>query len=412
MDRDPATGSSRDGPAGGLDWYHTVLEGSPITLAGCDAAHRYVWLLNPPRGFTLEEIVGRKDSEILPAGDVAEVVELKAEVLASGRALRREVRVATVDRVRYFDVTANPVRGAGGRVQGLTLAGVEITELRCLAIEEHLALERERTARAEAEARRQDAERRLASRSKLMRGFSHDVRNLLSAALGYVELVIAGVRGSLTEGQHFFLSRALRSLDTAVDVFDDFLMLTRAEAGGLMIRLAPMDVGVVLRECAESYRAQAQAAGLELRLELPEALPPIETDAVRVRQVVGNLLSNAVKYTTRGAVGIRAFRGERADGPGPGPWVVVEVWDTGPGIPDEARERIFEEFMRLESGGTGFGLGLAVSRMLARALGGEITVQSRVGAGSTFTLWLPAGGGRGGADPQSPGASRLAPAAG
>jgi len=412
VDRDPATGSSWLRPAGGGGWYHRVLEGSPITVAGCDAEHRYVWLLNPPRPFTLQDIVGRKDNEILPAADVTEVVALKAEALASGRRLRREVRVTAIDETRYFDVTANPVKGAGGRVEGLTLAGVEITEPRRRVIEEHLALERERAARAAAEIARQEAERRFASRTKLISGVSHDVRNLLSAALGYVELVMAGVRGSLTEGQRFFLSRALRSLDAAVGLIGDFLMVAQAEAGALMVRLAPTDVCVVLRECAESYRAQAQAAGLELRLELPDALPPIETDALRVRQIVSNLLSNAVKYTARGAVGIRAWHGERADNPGPGPWVVVDVWDTGPGIPDQARERIFEEFVRLESGAAGFGLGLAVSRMLARALGGEVTVQSRVGVGSTFTLWLPAGERRGEAGAGSAGDRRLPPAAG
>src|SRR5690606_32217081 len=379
MDCGSPTGGLLEGLPGGHDWCRVLLAGSPITLAACDALQRYVWLVNPPRGFTAEQIVGRRAGEILPAEHVAELVELKEHVLASGRGERREVRVTVIDEVRYYDVTANPVRGAGGRAGGLTLAAVEVTDLRRHELEGRVALERERAARAAAEAEREKAEQRIASQSKLMRGLSHDVRNLLSSALGYVELVMAGVRGSLTTGQRFFLARALRSLDTTVGLLDDLLMLARAEAGGLAVRLAPTDVSVVLRECAESYRAQAQAAGLELRLELPETLPPIETDAVRVRQVVGNLLSNAIKYTVRGAVGIRAFHGERADCPGPGPWLAVDVWDTGPGIAAEAGGRIFEEFSRLDSGVEGLGRGLSVSRMLARALGGEVTVRSQVG---------------------------------
>jgi len=136
-----------------------------------------------------------------------------------------------------------------------------------------------------------------------------------------------------------------------------------------------------------------------------------EPSAVRLRQVVSNLLSNAIEYTERGAVGSRALHGERQDGRAPGERVVVEVWDTGPGIPEEARERIFDEFVRLDSRTAGFGLGLTMSRMLARALGGEITVRSTVGAGATFTLWLPAGRRRGEADGESASVLRLMPAA-
>src|SRR5690606_14502385 len=172
MDRSSVMGGSRRGPPRGHDWYQAVLEGSPITLAECDADHRYVWVLNPPRNLTSEQIVGRRDSEILPSADVAELTELKAEVLASGRGVRREVRLTALDEVRYFDVTAKPVKDADGGIGGLTLAAVEVTELRRLGIEEHLALERERAARAAAEVQRREAERQIASRSKLMRGFS------------------------------------------------------------------------------------------------------------------------------------------------------------------------------------------------------------------------------------------------
>jgi len=390
MDHGSPTGKLLQRLPGDHERCEAMLGGSAITLAACDARQRYVWLLNPPRGFTAEQLVGRSLGEVLPAEHVAEIVEFHEKVLTSARGERREIRVVVSDEVRYYDVTAKPVMDGSGRVAGLTLAAVEVTGLRRVGIEEHLALERERAARLAAEARCREAERQIVSRSKLMRGFSHEVRNPLSAALGYVELVLAGVKGELTEAQRFFLSRARRSLDTAVGSLDDLLMLARAEAGGLTVHLAPTDLCAMLRDVAEWNREQAQAAGLELRLEVPDTLPVIETDAVRVRQVIGNLLSNALKFTKCGAVGIRASHGECADAPGPGPWIMVDVWDTGPGIPEEAGERIFEEFTRLKSGAAGFGLGLAVSRMLARALGGEVTLQSRVGVGSTFTLWLPA----------------------
>ena len=116
----------------------------------------------------------------------------------------------------------------------------------------------------------------------------------------------------------------------------------------------------------------------------------VETDRARVRQIVGNLLSNAIKYTTDGSVVLRARRPPPEHPVETGDWAVIEVRDTGRGIPAGKRAAIFEEFTRVSAGETaGAGLGLAISQRLAQALGGRITVESEVGHGSTFTLWLP-----------------------
>jgi signal transduction histidine kinase len=117
----------------------------------------------------------------------------------------------------------------------------------------------------------------------------------------------------------------------------------------------------------------------------------IESDATRVRQILGNLFSNAVKYTDEGEV--RAFvelrSGDGAHGKA-GEWIAAAVVDTGPGIPAEKHRLLFQEFTRLDPGEKkGAGVGLAISQRIAHALGGEITAESEAGAGSTFTLWLP-----------------------
>ena len=128
-------------------------------------------------------------------------------------------------------------------------------------------------------------------------------------------------------------------------------------------------------------------------LECPAPPQPLQihTDPTRVRQVLGNLLSNAIKYTpSPGRITVRA---EQADGGSarPGPWAVLRVTDTGPGIPPEKREAVFDEFTRLHDGTQiqGHGLGLAISRELTRAMGGELRVSSVMKEGSTFTLLLP-----------------------
>jgi signal transduction histidine kinase len=119
-------------------------------------------------------------------------------------------------------------------------------------------------------------------------------------------------------------------------------------------------------------------------------LPIFDTDRVRVRQIAANLLSNAIKYTRSGSVLVRASHRPAGATGETGDWALVEVIDTGPGIAPEKHDVIFEEFSRLESGECrGAGLGLAISKLLAHALGGHIAVQSAPGHGSAFMLWLP-----------------------
>src|SRR5690606_20393443 len=135
----------------------------------------------------------------------------------------------------------------------------------------------------------------------------------------------------------------------------------------------------------------AEANGITLETRLPEGVAVTESDEGRIRQILGNLLSNAVKYApANGRVVVRVESGEDGKAPAAGRWIAVAVEDTGPGIPADQQETIFEEFTRGETGqGRGAGIGLAISRTLARALGGDITLESEVGRGSTFTVWLP-----------------------
>jgi signal transduction histidine kinase/HAMP domain-containing protein len=242
----------------------------------------------------------------------------------------------------------------------------------------------------ESEQRREQVEHVMESRARLMRGFSHDVKNPLGAADGYLQLLEDEILGELAPRQKESVGRVRRALSSALALIDDLVELARAEAGQLEVTPETLDAAAVAREITAEYRAQAAAAGLALEQDLPPAPVTVRSDGRRVRQVLGNLLSNAVKYTPSGGrIGLRV-----APRPGdpvhPGQWVAVDVWDTGRGIPPERGQRIFEEFTRLEPGRTpGAGLGLAISRRVARAIGGDLTYVSQPGDGSTFTLWLP-----------------------
>jgi signal transduction histidine kinase len=189
------------------------------------------------------------------------------------------------------------------------------------------------------------------------------------------------------------IARARRALHDGLKLIEDLLELAKAEAGQIAVEYQTVNIGEVVQEIAESHRVHAQSKGLALNVEVEPGLPVIQSDASRLRQILGNLLSNAIKYTHEGGVSIHARLREDGEAPERGRWIALEVRDTGPGIPAEQQKLIFEEFRRLDTAGPeqGWGIGLAISRRIARMLHGEITVTSTPGSGSTFTLWLPVG---------------------
>jgi signal transduction histidine kinase len=236
-----------------------------------------------------------------------------------------------------------------------------------------------------------ELEQAMESRARLLRGFTHDVKNPLGAADGLAELLETGVFGELTPLQSENVARMRRSIRGALSLIEALTSLARTESARVELNHAPVDLRSVVGEMVEEYQAVASGAGLNIELDVPKDLPPVQTDAERVGQILGNLLSNAIKYTPAGGtikVGVHPPRGHA--GRDRNPCVPISVTDSGPGIPRELWDRLFEEFVRFETAGKpGAGVGLAISRRLARALGGNITIDSQPGRGSTFTLWLP-----------------------
>jgi signal transduction histidine kinase len=252
------------------------------------------------------------------------------------------------------------------------------------------ARDRARRAAEEATRQRRDLERVMEVQFRLVRGFSHDLKNPLGAALGYADLLSSGVKGDLAADQLSSVKRISSSIQAALDLIGDLVAYASRKMENLDVRRSPTDVREIARDIAEEYQAQVEGAGLELRVELSEDIPMIWSDRVRIRQILGNLLSNAVKYTPEGRVDLRAEVCANAASRDGEESVALHVVDTGHGIPEDKQALLFQEFARLDPSGTpGMGLGLAISRSIAHALGGEITVQSAEGEGSTFTLWLP-----------------------
>jgi signal transduction histidine kinase len=246
--------------------------------------------------------------------------------------------------------------------------------------------------RAEAaEGQQRDLEKLMEIQARLIRGFSHDVKNPLGAAQGYVQLLEEGIIDTLTAKQKHGVVRIGASIRDALALIDDLVEYAKDKMRRIDIRRSQTDVGEATHSIVEEYRAQIESAGLEVTFAADPGLQPIETDRVRVRQILGNLISNAVKYTEHGRVSVEVAGVPAGEAAWAGEWITVRVADTGRGIPAEDQDRVFREFNRLAPAvAHGFGLGLATSRWIADALGAHITLSSEIGHGSTFSLWLPA----------------------
>jgi signal transduction histidine kinase len=212
---------------------------------------------------------------------------------------------------------------------------------------------------------------------------SHELRTPLNAIIGYQSLLKEGIDGTLNDSQLAQLSRIRAGADHLLGLIDEILTYSRVEAGKEVVRLEEEEVRTIVDEAVTMVKPLAEAKGLTLRVDAPNGR--MLTDGGKLRQILLNLLSNAVKFTDRGEITVRGhLNGEAAE---------FSIADRGIGIADENLQRIFEPFWQVQQSATrragGTGLGLSVSRSLARLLGGEISAESKLGEGSTFTLTLP-----------------------
>ena len=336
------------------------------------------------KGYRAEEIIGRHFSAFYPAEDLAAGKPPRELEIASreGKYEEEGWRVRKDGSLFWASVLITALRGSDGSLVGFAKVTRDLTERR--AAQERAIADARRLAEAEASSR---------AKSEFLTAMSHELRTPINAAMGYAELIEVGIGGPVTEQQQEYLARIRGSHAHLLGIITDLLNYSRIEAGQVTYELAPVSVHTVVEAVLPMVEPQALAKGLVLEHgPCPHGLVA-HADRARAEQIVLNLLSNAVKFTPEGGrvtVGCGAVDGGAAGAP-----VVVTVTDTGPGIPPEKREAIFEPFVQLgrtlRSGHEGTGLGLAISRDLARAMGGDITVESTEGVGSSFTLMLPPG---------------------
>ncbi|HEX6641703.1 MAG TPA: ATP-binding protein, partial [Thermoanaerobaculia bacterium] len=231
-----------------------------------------------------------------------------------------------------------------------------------------------------------DMERANRAKSDFLASMSHELRTPLNAIGGHVELIAIGIHGPVTDAQRNSLERIRASQEHLLGLINDILQFAKVEAGRLQYRMADLEIKGILTDVVGMLEPQARKRGLELVNACDDEKVTVRADQDRTQQVLINLIGNAIKFTEQG--GIVTVECERESD-----FARVRVTDTGRGIAPEDLESIFDPFVQVRSNRAdapqGVGLGLAISRDLAQAMGGDLTVESRLGVGSVFTLHLP-----------------------
>ena len=250
------------------------------------------------------------------------------------------------------------------------------------------------------------------AKSEFLANVSHELRTPLNAIVGFVDLLRDGVYGPLNSRQAGPVERIEASANHLRHLVDQVLDLAKMAAGRLEVHTEPIELRPFVFDVASEVEPLMTEKGLNFSLAVGASLPRVRTDPTHLRQILVNLLGNAAKFTTSGGISIRGklVKGKESKIPVNGRlpnadqanadnletvWIALQVADSGIGIPEKDRERIFDEFEQVNAGPRGdsmrrgTGLGLSISRRLARLLGGDITVESELGRGSVFTLWIP-----------------------
>jgi signal transduction histidine kinase len=219
-------------------------------------------------------------------------------------------------------------------------------------------------------------------KSEFIATLSHELRTPLSVVLGYTDLLLEGEFGAVTTEQQEVLRRVEQNARELLDLISALLDLSRLDAGRLPVEFKEVGIPELLKVVERETQGLLNQSRVALVWQVEGNLPPVRTDAGKLKMVIKNLIGNALKFTKEGSIIVGTQR--HAEG------IEIRVADTGIGIPKEALPVIFEPFQQLDpSSAQGTGLGLHIVKRLLELLGGTITVNSEVGRGSTFCVWVP-----------------------
>ncbi len=278
---------------------------------------------------------------------------------------------------RTFKTNCSPVLGDGGKYAGVLVSFDDITELE----EKEVELLNSKL----------EAEEANKAKSSFLANMSHEIRTPMNAILGFTEILKRGYVKNEAESLKY-LNTIHSSGKNLLELINDILDLSKVESGRLEVEKLKVEPYSIIYEVLQMLNVKADEKGIALDFGAVGELPQeIETDPVRLRQIAFNLIGNSIKFTEQGSVTVTCRFEKRTTGP----QLLIDIADTGIGMSEDAQKNIFDPFVQADSTVTrrfgGTGLGLAISRRFAQALGGDITVKSKIGKGSTFTVVLATG---------------------
>jgi len=339
------------------------------------------WLRVSSRLDREQQALGRSRRVLLVASAVALAGALAASlVLSRGLAAAMAQLLGAAERIGRGDLGARVEIARADEVGELALA---VNEMAARLEENAATVARQHQELVAAKDRAEAASR---AKTDFLANMSHEIRTPMTAVLGYTELLLSGEAGG--EERHEWSAAVRRNGAELLQLIDGILDISRVESGELEINRRACRLRRVVEDAAAPVGGAAQEKGLEFNFEIDPSCPEvIETDPVRLRQVLASLLANALKFTEHGSVSLWVGRDSAST-------VCFAVRDTGIGIAAQDQEKIFSPFSQADSSHTrrygGMGLGLSISRRLAVMLGGSLVVSSDVGRGSEFRLSLPA----------------------
>ncbi|MGA2658129.1 MAG: response regulator [Verrucomicrobiota bacterium] len=402
------------------EYYQALVETIPHIVVRKDREGRYTFVNSTSRdwaGFKGREMLGKDDSVWAPSELARQIRQLDEEVIATGKTVElvRALEVPGLIPRMFLHSIRSPIRDDHGHIVGVQMLAWDVTHEK----------ETEEALRSAKEA----ADAANTAKSQFLANMSHELRTPLNAIIGYSEMLQEEAGDLGTQGFVPDLEKIHAAGKHLLGLINDILDLSKVEAGKMTLFLESFDVAKLIQDVTATVRPLVTKSGNRLEVQCPADIGPLRADQTKVRQVLFNLLSNANKFTEKGVVRLRVERVERAerveresvdttserageprsDAPtlprSHAPTLLFRVSDSGIGMTPEQVAKLFQPFTQAEAstarkyGGTG--LGLAISKKFCQMMGGDLTVASELGKGSTFTVSLPVEARQGPGGPKS-----------